>query len=353
MNEPDQLHITSELPQSHAELAREHDDALIRDKFQTSWGISIDQYGKANLMAVADLFYDAVYNPGTVLQDRNIPHSEEFPSRNTMLSAPLNTLNAKTVPGRADFTELVRDTISRGITESGVGRGGMRHGEVLYDEASQSIEALALHGPVAIWTEGDMYGQPAKVIFGKQQPAMPGSLDQLRKMAGPVIGDVRRNVAKAALVNALATPESGNRDVTGMKPQEIVMISASEDKFAPREVTRLADYFKNQEVNGVVVIEDRLSNIQKLLPLLETAGLHATAIWVRQGKYGQASDKEYDAKQITETDTIAHVKELILNGPEKTGTIFDFDGVLSNQAARTKQQVGALQKMFREQQYLL
>jgi hypothetical protein len=321
------------------------DEWLLGEKLRTSLGIYIDVYGVANVAASAELLYDSVFAPDTVVNDRAIPESIKFPNRNVILSQRLTNLavhpdtlsSAEQKQFRATFVDDIRHAVTSGIDNE----------VCLYPGAQDAVRTMAQHGPLAFWTHGDMYGQPARQIFGRQQPASPGSYEQLKKLAGSGVNDIRHEIAAAALAGS--TPEKGEFH---NRLKQTMMVDASEDKFAPQVIDAIASYFKKQEISEVVVVEDRLHNIQDILPLLEQRGLYASGIWVRQGEHSQPN-QQYDSQNIREAATVTEAAAIIADGPGASGTICDFDGVLSDQKKRLDLQAAAVQQLFYAKQWLV
>lgn len=324
------------------------DELLLDKKLQIAMGIFIDVYGVGNISAAGGLLYDAVFHPDTVVEDRHIPLSERFPDRGEVLSRPLATLRTS-VPRREEFVELFRDTVTRDID----------HQVVLYPGALEAVRSLACHGPLMIWTHGDMHGQPEQPIhynrselpegeevpFDFVQPAQAGSYEQLKKIVGGGIATLRRELASRAME---AVPE-------GSKKQRIlqntIAVHASENKFSEQALAAVRDYFKKNNVQAIVVIEDKLSNIQALQKAIGS-DLTVRGLWVGQGKNGEL-DLPYDHDTVTKVATIRDAAAYVEELDNTWGTLCDFDGVLSDHAARKQLYAEAVRKMFKDQGWIL
>lgn len=304
---------------------------LLREKFYTAFGVVLDKYGVSNTAETAELLFDALYARDIVVEAYDIPENPRFPGRFAVLREELPGL-ADTVPAREEFAQAVNDTLTRDQEI---------HEDSLYPGAKNTVKAMASKGPTVIWTAGDTHGQP--------QSDRPGSYEQLKKVAGAGIGEIRREIyhdQQAAAVGKIATGDT-NRP----RLNDILTVAAAEDKFSPEIIERVADYLHQQEITEVVILEDRPAHIQRLLPLLDQHGIHGRGFWLRQGRHSeQAGDIP---PEITAFDSIEEVGQHIGDLDDGIGFICDFDGVLSDQAKRKELQAYALYRMMKERQWIV
>lgn len=326
---------THDLPLGDMPPAHEQSDSsardFLREKFYTAFGVVLDKYGVSNTAETAELLFDALYARDIVVEAYDIPEDLRFPDRFTVLREKLPGL-ADTVPAREEFVQAVNDMLTRDQEI---------HEDSLYPSAKDTVKAMASKGPTVIWTAGDTHGQP--------QSDRPGSYEQLKKVAGAGIGAIRREIYHDQ--QAIAVGQVAAGDTNRPRLNDILTVAAAEDKFSPEIIERVVDYLHQQEITEVVVLEDRLAHIQRLLPLLDQHGIHGRGFWLRQGRHGeQASDIP---PEITTFDSIEEVGQHIGGLDDDIGFVCDFDGVLSNQAKRKRLQADALYEMMKEHQWIV
>lgn len=300
------------------------DKALIANKLQTARDIAIDTY-ETSVAATASIFYDAVFDSTNVVTRYAIQPSETFADRMDVLQAPVQTINPGNVPAKETFV----DKLGRAWTSEAI------HTSVLYPGAKETLKLMAEHGPTVVWTQGDMYG-PSGSYLGFEN-GIPGSFEQMKKVAGAGAGEIRREVARLCL------------DVSGVpidmrrKIRDTLTVVASEDKFSAASVDKVVAYLTRLGREKAIVIDDRVGNIQKMQGLLAERGIETNGIWVRQGRYGK-KDAPYDHEAIREVPTVDSITADLL--PENFATICDFDGVFSSQSARTAMQRDAVYELL-------
>lgn len=311
------------LPAQFSPEVIEADRTLVAKKLQTVRGIAIDEYD-ANVIATANLFYDAVFDPEEVVARYGVNGSEKFPDRLETLQTSLQTVDKDKIPSKDEFvTGFVRAWTSEDINKKS-----------LYPGALDAVRIMIGHGPMIVWTQGDMYGATGTKKGFDQAPN--GSFEQIKKIAGGGIGKVRREIARASLEGAGATDLQ-------RKIQDSLTVAASEDKFSDVVLTRMSAYLEKTGSRNVTIIDDRVKNIEKLAELLQRRGFTTRGIWVRQGRNGN-QDVPYDHAAITELSSIESITPDVL--PAGSATICDFDDVLSNQSIRTKMQRDAVYSLL-------
>lgn len=297
----------------------EADKALIASKLETVRGIAVDEYD-TNLIATATLFYDAVFDPENVVTRYGLNASEEFPDRLDVLRAPLQTHSKDNAPAKDEF---IGDFI-RAWTSEEVNRAS------LYPGAHEALRTMMSHGPTVLWSQGDMYGAISRYNGFEHAPG--GSFEQMKKIAGAGIGEIRREIARASLTG------TGVPDLHRTL-QDVLTVVTGEDKFSDIALTKILAYLERTGSRGATIIDDRVGNIEKLAGLLHRRGFGTRGIWMRQGRHGR-QDIPYDATLITEVSSIESITPTALT--EGFATICDFDGVLSNQSVRKKLQGDAV-----------
>lgn len=297
-------------------------DEIVGSKYQVAFGVVSDTYG-INQARVADVLYDAVYNPTEVVARHGIAPSDEFPDRLPTLEAALPD-NGGAKPDRATFVNAIRGAVTREID----------HSACLYPGALGLVEAMAERGPTAIWSQGDMYGQGTEA---------PGSYEQIKKVVGAGIGQIRRKIFLGR-----SAVQDGRE---GRQLNDVLTVVLDEDKFSDAAISRLTGYFEGNGVNHVTILEDRLGNLQRLQAALEDKGLATQGIWVRQGRYGK-QDLPFDESKIQAVASLDEAVQALGQGAPDGGYITDFDGVLSNQKQRLQLQIAAVQDTIRRNGWL-
>ena len=299
------------------------DRLLVASKLQTARGIAVEEH-QANVIVTANLFYDSVFDPENVVARYGLNASEKFPDRLDVLSSALQTVDKDAVPPKDEFiADFVRVWTSEEINKAS-----------LFPHALDVVRTMIDHGPMILWTQGDMYGATgAKKGFDF---APNGSFEQMKKIAGAGIGKIRREVAHASLIGAGAPN-------LHRKIQDTLTVVAAEDKFSDVALTKISAYLEKAGTQNVTIIDDWVKNIEKLAELLQRRGFTTHGIWVRQGRNGK-HDMSYDPAIIEEVPSINAITPEIL--PEGYATICDFDDVLSNQSVRTKLQRDAVYSLL-------
>jgi len=311
------------LPANFTPEAIQADRSLIMSKLQTARGIAVDEY-QANVIATATIFYDSVFDPENVVQRYGLSASEEFPDRLDVLQTAPQTIDRDAVPNKDEFIgDFVRSWTSEEINKAS-----------LFPHALDALRMMIDHGPMIIWTQGDMYGATdAKKGFDF---APNGSFEQMRKIVFGGIGKIRRESARAALIG------SGAPDLH-RAIQDTLTVVANEDKFSDVALTKISAYLEKTGTKKVTIIDDRVKNIENLASLLQRRGFTTRGIWVRQGRGGKR-ETVYDHATITEVPSIESITPDILT--EGYATICDFDDVLSDQSVRTKMQRDAIYSLL-------
>ena len=142
-----------------------------------------------------------------------------------------------------------------------------------------------------LWTDGDDSGFPDLGI--------PGSREQIRKIAGSkFFNKVRREIAQ---------------DRGGINPSDVVSIIATEGKM--KYIPNLMRNFKKKNIGKVVIVEDRLNNLQFAKGLIEQVSnnMETFLVWIQHNnnqllKQGQIED----AKATDSIHLIGDISDLMM-----------------------------------------
>ncbi len=303
--------------QKHKEtLPESPNKGLVKDKFRTAFGIYVDR--GPNVTGALDLLYDAVYFPDDVAASHDVQHSEKFPSRLEELEAKLES-QPQVTPEREEFIRELREQLTRSLDQEAL----------LFPGAKDAVEKMARKAPVAIWTQGDMFGGSSS--FDGKKIDLPGSREQWYKIHG---------VGFTALRNLIAMEKDRRNPILDKtqqtRPKDVISFHPHEDKFGAKGVKKLADYFKGRGIQKVVVIEDKLGNIHRLRPLLEAEGIEVEASVLITKKNLTEKGVSEDEHPDYVVPSISEMTHIIEGQPEGVGFICDFDGVITDQSLRWK-----------------
>lgn len=349
--------MTHETPQPNPDRSREFFSALelLEQKLKIAHGISVDE--NSGLYRAAEIFYDSLYRPDKVIDENEIPESKDYPTRNLELASPLELRDGSGIPTFEEFSEVVTDAfIGRKTHKDAIpDRTNRTHKKSLYPEALDLVKTASGHAPTIIWTQGDEWE------IGQTEPddsKRPVSHEQLRKIIGAGLARIRRQLAEAAL-EALKPPtsEQDSKDPNNkQKPQvpihekvhDIFDVIAVRNKVNEETAKKIAEYFSAHGISKIIIIEDKLKNINDMKELLKAHGISVTGLWMRQEKYEDTEKPDDD--DIVPVKDLADAIELIKKvndkteeaseeteeAKEKTGFLIDFDGVLSNHPVRKR-----------------
>jgi hypothetical protein len=316
-----------ENPEINPQNAKHADHDLISRKFLISRFATVEKNGSANLYLAAKNLYAALYRQEDI--KKLIQKSDKFPDRISTMEAPLST-PPKTIPAEEEFIEVFRKTLTRKID----------YGECVSEEArGQLFQAMQLSEQTVIWTDGDNMGIP--------EQGLPGSKEQFYK------------IATAQFYNKMRQELARDRNV---KRSDVLSVVATEGKM--EFIENITKTFLQKQINTVILVEDRLKNIVQATDLIKKHAGEAISVfpvWVRQSEY---KDKIEKGKSLEEwvsdfhaINTVGELMDLLKQNnifvPEnKVGSIFDLDGVLSDDKTRKEQQIGALIAAFKEKGWI-
>jgi hypothetical protein len=295
---------------------REHRDfskeiSEVGEIILAAWHAARTQLGAVNNHRTAELLYQSMFHPETLTEDE-VPNTEGF-DRLAVLrrKRPLFDLPAEQIPSEEEFISTLRHALT----------SEPRYELCLHDGAKEVLTTLAKYGPVRIWTTGDVYG-----ITGT---SYQGSKEQFKRMAGAGIGELRKEIAAQ----------------TERRPHDVISVTATEHKF--NELPKIYQEYAERGITNIVLLEDRIVNIQQALKLAEEIpGVKVFPVWVRQGNAAniipagiiesEAVEKFHAVNSIKEVpERLGGAKMLDLSS---LGFIVDYDDVISDDKKRRAEQ---------------
>ena len=295
---------------------------LIAEKIIISRAVATERLGSANLHLTAENLYTSLYEPEKTkeLADPN----SKYPDRLTIFGAPLSS-PPKKIPSREEFIAAVKHAFTR---------------EIGFDQCFSNVAREQFYGVVdkseatVLWTEGDDSGVP--------EHGLPGSHEQIRKVAdAKFFNRVRREIAL---------------DRGGVKPSDVLLVVATEGKM--RFIPSIVEKFERRGIGTVVVIEDRLKNLISASDLIRGVSDMETFL-ILASYYNKVEDRSKKVDEEVILDSIHVIDDIsgllplletnaVFLKDKKVGTIFDMDGVLSDDELRkelqTKAVIDALQR---------
>ncbi|MGK2848548.1 MAG: hypothetical protein ACSLEX_00515 [Minisyncoccota bacterium] len=292
------------------------DRNLIAEKIIISRAAATERLGSANLHLTAENLYTSLYEPEKTkgLVGSNL----KYPDRLAVFGAPLHS-QPKKIPSREEFIATVKHAFTRETDFAQCFSGAARE---------QFCSVVSKSESTVLWTEGDNSGVP--------EYGLPGSHEQIRK------------VADAKFFNRIRREIALNRG--GVKPSDVLLVVATEGKM--KFIPSIVEKFERKGIETVVVVEDRLKNLISASDLIR--GVSDMEIFsVLVSHYNQAGDHSKNMNEVIIPDSI-HVidsisdlspfleMESVFSRGKKVGTIFDMDGVLSDDELRKKLQTKAV-----------
>lgn len=277
-----------------------------------------EKHGSPNVYLAAKLLYVSLYDQQEAV--KIIPMPEQFPDREEIIRSKLSNVPSH-VPTEEEFVSKIRDAMvretdfSKGLTE---------------ETRDQFHRLLTSCEHTVIWTDGDGVGFPDKNL--------PGSKEQLRKIAANPFNAMRGEIAKER----------------GVDRGEVMSIVAQEGKmdFIPKMIA----YFESRGIKTVILIEDRKKNIEQFLGIVaeRDTDIDIVPILVHKGRHGANIKQDVEAFERArgELNGIDDMSELMAKLSElrtfsegkKVGAVVDMDGVLLDDDIRIKNQTDAVVK---------
>lgn len=305
------------------EISRSYPE--LKEKILAAWGSARDELKAPNGHRLAELLYKSLYYPEQIKSTE--VHERPGFSRSETLTAklPETDIETRLIPSETEFVSVIRHALS-----------SEPHFEnALHPGALETIEKLSDLGPICIWTTGDMYGS----ADGRYQ----GSKEQLKRAAISGLGALRDRVA-----------------ADNKKPRhDILAMAAAENKFSL--VPQIIAEAKKRNLAQLVVIEDRASNLEKIISATEHSGIEIFPIWVRQGlarnsfPRGEKSLEDWKADYHAIDSISELVPKLIAEGildNSHAGFVVDYDDVLSDDEKRMKLQTQSVIHALKEHNWI-
>lgn len=301
------------------------DHDLIAEKILICKAATTEQLGSPNVYQAAKFLYESLYNPEIIKE--SIAPNKKYPNRMNILMSSLST-KSHAIPSLEEFISKVRHAMTREADYS----------KCFSEEAkNQFFEVMNKSELTIIWTDGDSLGVP--------ELNLPGSHEQIYRInSAKFFNQIRHEVAKQK----------------GLDHKEVLKIIAIEEK--TKSIPQIIDEFVKRKIEKIIIIEDRIKNLgiatRKIKEIKET--LKVFPVWVKQGQYGNIIENIDNEEFLKTYHAINNISELsslleknnIFKDNTKIGTIFDMDGVLSNDDLRKSIQIEAVIKALQEKKWI-
>jgi len=297
------------------------DNDLIGKKLEICKFANPANFSFTNNYQMAKNLYAAIFFPkDTQAIAGMISQEDRFPDAFEILSQPISSA-VQEVPTEEEFIEKIRHVVEKEVDYSACVIEGAK--EILTDLLQKGRSNV-------IFTSGDH--------AGVAEHSLPGTKEQLYKIGSlGFFNAMRKQIAQ----------ESG-RD-----RKDVLSVVASENKLEllPEVMESLVD----KGVRVAIYIDDRLSNLEQAKEILANTQkdeiIELVPIWLRRGKYKNASNKNQD--EIAEIDEIHDLSEMAgiseRNGAIKNalanneaGFIIDLDEVILDGKKQKKVQLDAI-----------
>lgn len=319
MNSPEEPHYARSIAERAEGPAWK---AVALQKFRTAdqiarqfIGEAAPEYGEVrNFPLVGKLLYYMLFKP------------KEFPEEyQKAVKSNQETVIQQEIPHNGSFPEEgeFAKKFSHVLTTE------IPHQLALFDGSKEAITDMAEHGPVIIWTKGDVLGIP--------ELELRGSHDQTKKIINSGFKDLQ---------DSLHTDQ-----------KELFFIAAENKVHYLKElIPKVAEY----DIKHIVVVDDRVENLLEVRALAEEGGLsdRVTLVWDRErevhfpdsppripGGYAGTAEEAIQEFGLVTVDSVRSVTETLhelLQTGEKTAWLIDFDDVLVNSAKTTELQEESL-----------
>jgi len=288
-------------------------------KIIISRALATEKLGSSNVHAMAENLYTTLYDPEKM--KTLVESNSKYPDRLDVFGAHLRSC-IKQIPDKEDFVATVKHVLTREVDFE----------KLFSNIAKEQFRSVAERSELTVlWTDGDDLGVPDRGI--------PGSREQIRKVGGAkFFNQVRREIAQ-------------NRE--DADPGDIVAVIATEGKM--RFIPDVAKHFKKRGIRRIVIVEDRLENLRSARDLIDeiSSDMETFLVLIRHDQNSkeeqfnsiESDDAVHAIENISELMALLEKKN-IFSKEVKVGTIFDMDGVLSDDSVRKKLQADALIDAF-------
>lgn len=261
----------------------------LNDKIDACWCINRDKQGIANVYKTAEYLYYSLYLQDQIEED--VQPVESFPGCIDAFVGTPPDIEFDHIPTKDEFMERIIRAMTREVD----------YESCLFEGALDTLEELTQQGEVTIWTAGDARGIP--------EAHLPGSNQQLHKLARAGLGNVRRTLASKQ----------------DRKINDVFRVIADEDK-----ISRLLEELPHREVgNTFFVIDDQLKNLKKVVEGTVGTDIELIPIWVNKSN----EDPEWCCR----IDSITQLPNLLTTLGDDMKKVFyiDYDDVLSDDKKRS------------------
>ena len=304
--------------------------ALVQEQMRICWGISVDEWGAANIERMGQLLYRVWFDQ----RHNRIGPDSRFPGREELLRSPLPQTHVELVPDEHEFIA----TLQMAMTE------GIDFREALYPGAVTEFQGLLRKGFVVMWSAGDVEGIPGQGLDGTGQQTY-----KIERTLGPAARQVIEEKGGAIGERVFEGAELGS----GLGEAQYVGAALGEDK--KPNLVDIAQDFRLRGIRDAAIFEDQLPNLAEARRVFEQFGLHVIPVWVRQGRRkgrvpSELSDRteaELEA-EFNAVDSVDQINERLAelgygNPPAGTfGSALDYDGVLGLDQKRERLQAEAM-----------
>lgn len=308
--------------------AKEHpkhpDHDLIAEKILICRAATAEQFGSTNIHQAAENLYASLYHPENI--DSLIKSNEKYPDRMDSLKKTLSSKPEK-IPTKEEFIAAVRHAMIKDVDFS----------QCFSEEAKKQLyDVMEKSETTTIWTDGDVFGVP--------EYQLPGSYEQLLKIGiAKFFNQMRREIAKKR----------------GIDHKDVLSVLATEGKM--KFIPDLIEKFRERGIEKVIIIEDRIKNLSQAIDLINQwgFGMEIFPVWVNQGQFKNELGGS-DEEMLKSICIISNISELtsaletrmVFSKEKKVGTIFDMDGVLSDDAVRKEVQTDAVINALLEKRWI-
>ncbi|MFA7308227.1 MAG: hypothetical protein WC026_16330 [Hyphomicrobium sp.] len=309
---------------SAKEYPRHPDHNLVAEKILICRAATAERFGSTNVYQAAENLYAALYQPETI--DSLIKPNEKYPDRLDSLKKTLSSKSEK-IPTKEEFIATVRHAMIKDVDFS----------KCFPEEAKKQLYAVMEKSETTIiWTDGD--------VFGVLEYQLPGSYEQILKIGmAKFFNKMRREIAKKREVDH----------------KDVLSILATEGKM--KFIPGLIEKFRERGIEKIIIIEDRMKNLSQAIGLMNQGGLgmEIFPVLVNQGQFKNELGGS-DEEMLKSICIISNISELtsaletkgVFSKEKKVGTIFDMDGVLSDDDVRKKIQTDAVINALQEKSWI-
>lgn len=304
------------LSESKNSVEKHPDSEAILKKFWICNFVTQEMFGSQNTYRALEMTWTVLYDMENI--DRlEISTSPVFPTRMEDLNKPVNLRNIK-VPNKEDFVNKLRRILTREID----------YDQAVTPEVKEQLYQLIKRGPVRIWTEGDTKG------IKNEEYNFPGSHGQIFKISRAGFNNLRKRYAL----------ENSNKE-SKIDYHDALSVLATEGKI--NAVTKIVEEFLDKKINNIVLVEDRLKNIEKATEKIEKwlilkgiTDVNLSTVLISKKEIENTKPvtigegKFYKIKEFTQLEKIIKQDESL--NINFIGSIIDYDGVLSNDKIRQK-----------------